>query len=56
MFDLANARETVDVEIVDLREYPLPFFDEPGGNVPAFKSRVDPEPRDCKRIPVASTT
>jgi NAD(P)H-dependent FMN reductase len=27
--DLATARGDLDVEIVDLRDYPMPFFDEP---------------------------
>ena len=27
--DLANARPDVDAELVDLRDYPLPFFDSP---------------------------
>jgi NAD(P)H-dependent FMN reductase len=29
MFDLAKARPDLDVELVDLRDYPLPFFEEP---------------------------
>jgi NAD(P)H-dependent FMN reductase len=35
--DIAAARGDMDVEIVDLRDYPLPFFDEPASNayVPA---------------------
>jgi NAD(P)H-dependent FMN reductase len=28
--DLATARGDLDVEIIDLRDYPMPFFDEPG--------------------------
>jgi NAD(P)H-dependent FMN reductase len=28
--DLAAARGDLEVEIVDLRDYPMPFFDEPG--------------------------
>jgi NAD(P)H-dependent FMN reductase len=27
--DLAAARDDLDVEIIDLRDYPMPFFDEP---------------------------
>lgn len=35
--DIAAARGDMDVEIVDLRNYPMPFFDEPASNayVPA---------------------
>lgn len=35
--DIAAARGDMDVEIVDLRDYPMPFFDEPASNsyVPA---------------------
>jgi len=29
---LARARGDVEVELVDLRDYPLPFFDEPASN------------------------
>jgi NAD(P)H-dependent FMN reductase len=29
IFDLAKARGAADFELVDLRDYPLPFFDEP---------------------------
>ena len=28
--DLAKENQTLDVEVVDLREHPLPFYDEPG--------------------------
>ena len=28
--DLATAREDLEVELVDLRDYPMPFFNEPG--------------------------
>jgi len=31
--DLAAARGDLDVEIVDLRDYPMPFFDEPGSPI-----------------------
>jgi NAD(P)H-dependent FMN reductase len=30
--DLAAARGDMDVELVDLRDYPLPYFDEPASN------------------------
>ena len=30
--DLAVARGDMDVELVDLRDYPMPFFDEPASN------------------------
>lgn len=35
--DLAAARGDMDVELVDLRDYPMPYFDEPASNayVPA---------------------
>jgi NAD(P)H-dependent FMN reductase len=29
--DIAKARGDVDVEVLDLRDYPMPFFDEAGG-------------------------
>jgi NAD(P)H-dependent FMN reductase len=29
IFDLAKQRSDLDVELLDLREYPLPFFEEP---------------------------
>lgn len=29
IFDLATKRDDLDVELLDLRDYPLPFFDEP---------------------------
>jgi NAD(P)H-dependent FMN reductase len=29
IYEEARKREELDVELVDLREYPLPFFDEP---------------------------
>ena len=29
MFDLAKQRADLDVEMLDLRDYPLPFFEEP---------------------------
>jgi len=29
IYELAQKREKLDVELVDLRDYPLPFFDEP---------------------------
>lgn len=32
IYDLAVARGDMDVEIVDLRDYPMPFFDEPASN------------------------
>jgi len=31
--DLARARADMQVELVDLRDYPLPFFDEPASNL-----------------------
>ena len=31
--DLAAARGDLEVEIVDLRDYPMPFFDEPGSPI-----------------------
>ena len=31
--DIAAARGDLDVEIVDLRDYPLPFFDEPASPI-----------------------
>ena len=30
--DLAAARGDMDVELVDLRDYPMPYFDEPASN------------------------
>jgi len=30
--DLASARGDMDIELIDLREYPMPFFDEPASN------------------------
>ena len=32
LFDIANKRDGMDVELVDLRDYPMPFFDEPASN------------------------
>lgn len=32
IFDLASARKDLRVELVDLRDYPMPFFDEPASN------------------------
>ena len=32
--EIARARGDVDVELIDLRDYPLPFYDEPGS--PAY--------------------
>jgi NAD(P)H-dependent FMN reductase len=32
IYDLAVARGDMEVEIVDLRDYPMPFFDEPASN------------------------
>ncbi len=32
IFDIAAARDDMSVEIVDLRDYPLPFFDEVASN------------------------
>ena len=29
--DLAKARGDIDVETLDLRDYPMPFFNEAGG-------------------------
>src|SRR5258708_21800074 len=31
--DLAVARGDLEVEIIDLRDYPMPFFDEPGSPI-----------------------
>ncbi len=30
--DLARARGDMEIELIDLRDYPLPFFDEPASN------------------------
>src|SRR5437870_8440764 len=30
--DIAAARSDMSVELIDLREYPMPFFDEPASN------------------------
>src|SRR5882762_4407559 len=32
IYDLASARADMNVELIDLREYPMPFFDEPASN------------------------
>jgi len=32
IFELASARPDIDVEIVDLRDFPMPFFDEVASN------------------------
>lgn len=32
IYDLAKQRSDIDVELVDLRDYPLPFFDEVASN------------------------
>jgi NAD(P)H-dependent FMN reductase len=32
IYDIAAARGDMRVELVDLREYPMPFFDEPASN------------------------
>lgn len=32
IYDLALARGDMEVELVDLRDYPMPFFDEPASN------------------------
>jgi NAD(P)H-dependent FMN reductase len=39
--DLAARRDDIEVEIVDLRDYPLPFFDEPRS--PAYGQSERPE-------------
>ena len=40
---LAAAREGVAAELVDLRDYPLPFFDEPVTPSAAAESYTDPD-------------
>src|SRR5881392_2723699 len=37
IYDIAAARGDIDLELIDLRDYPMPFFDEPSTNawVPA---------------------
>lgn len=32
IFDIASRREDIDVELVDLRDFPMPFFDEVASN------------------------
>jgi len=32
IYDLAVARADMTVELIDLRDYPMPFFDEPASN------------------------
>lgn len=32
IYDLAVARGDMEVELIDLRDYPMPFFDEPASN------------------------
>src|ERR1700682_1787695 len=32
IYDIAGARADMSVELIDLREYPMPFFDEPASN------------------------
>jgi NAD(P)H-dependent FMN reductase len=32
IFDIATARTDMRVELIDLRDYPMPFFDEPASN------------------------
>ena len=32
IYDIAAARADMNVELIDLREYPMPFFDEPASN------------------------
>src|SRR5207249_10137248 len=32
IYEIASAREDMSVELIDLREYPMPFFDEPATN------------------------
>lgn len=32
IYDIAAARADMSVELIDLREYPMPFFDEPASN------------------------
>jgi NAD(P)H-dependent FMN reductase len=32
IYDIAAARADMRVELIDLREYPMPFFDEPASN------------------------
>ena len=32
LFNIAKERNDADFEIVDLRDYPMPFFDEPASN------------------------
>lgn len=41
IFDLANSRDDLDVELVDLRDYPLPMFNEMASN--AWMPSSDPE-------------
>lgn len=37
---IADARGDLDLEVVDLRDYPLPFFDQPAG--PAYAPSTNP--------------
>ena len=32
IYDIAAARKDMSVELIDLRDYPMPFFDEPASN------------------------
>ena len=32
IYDIARARTDMSVELIDLRDYPMPFFDEPASN------------------------
>lgn len=32
IYDIASARKDMSVELIDLRDYPMPFFDEPASN------------------------
>lgn len=41
IFDLAQKREELDVELVDLRDYPLPFFEDPKS--PAYGPSQNPQ-------------
>ena len=33
LFDVASKRDDLTAELVDLRDYPMPFFDEPATNL-----------------------
>ena len=59
IFDLASQRADLDVELLDLRDYPLPFFEEalpPGLAKDSYTNPQVVKWRDKVRTPTASSS